>query len=107
MKRERAEAVFIDEGTHYSVTEMVTLSGLDSEQLAALVDCGALVPDDVGATQLTFGGWSIEIARRARHLREEFALDDTHAVAILVRFDQRVRELEHALAALRARSGTR
>jgi chaperone modulatory protein CbpM len=107
MARESADALFPDEHAHYSITEVVTLTGLDSDALAVLVECGALVPDDRGAPQWSFDAWSIEVARRARRLREEFALDDAHAVAIVVRFEQRVRELEHELAVLRARSGAR
>jgi hypothetical protein len=105
MAGELADALFIDEHAHYSVTEVVTITGLDPGELTVLVECGALMPDDITAPQWSFGAWSVEVARRAKGLREEFALDDAHAVAILVRFEQRVRALERELAALRARSG--
>lgn len=108
---EPADALFIDERARYSVSDVVTMTGLDPAEVTVLVECGALVPEDAtanfGASQWAFGAFTLGIAYRARRLREEFALDDAHAVAILVRFEQRVRSLEHELAALRARSGTR
>ncbi|MEP7063904.1 MAG: chaperone modulator CbpM [Betaproteobacteria bacterium] len=107
MARELADALFLDEHAHYSITEVVSISGLDIDSVTVLVESGALTPEDARAAQWSFDAWSIEIARRALRLREEFALDDAHAVAIVVRFEQRVRQLEHELAALRARSGAR
>jgi len=107
MARESADALFIDEQTRYSVTEVVRLTGLAAGELTVLVECGALAPDNPAAPQWLFSAWSIDVARRASALREEFALDDLHAVAIVVRFEQRMRALEREIAALRARSGLR
>ena len=39
----------------------------------------------------------------ARRLRDDFALDDAHAVAIVLRFMQRVEALERQLRELKAR----
>lgn len=104
---EAADALFNDEHVHYSITEVVMLTGLDAADVTVLVDCGALEPEDASAPQWSFSAWSVDVAYRAQRLREEFALDDTHALAILVRFEQRVRALERELSALRARSGLR
>lgn len=105
--RESADALFMDDQAHYSITEVVTLTGLEVAELTVLVECGALQPEDASAPQWSFSAWSIDVARRAHRLREEFALDDVHAVAIVVRFEQRMRALEREMAALRARSGVR
>jgi hypothetical protein len=43
----------------------------------------------------------VATARTARRLRDDFALDDAHAVALLLRFVQRIEELERELRALR------
>ena len=40
-------------------------------------------------------------ARTARRLRDDFALDDVHAVAIVLRFRERIELLEHELQRLR------
>jgi chaperone modulatory protein CbpM len=107
MARETADALFVDEHAHYTITEVVSMTGIDPADLTVLVECGVLVPDDATATQWSFAAWSVDVARRARRLRDEFALDDAHAVAIVVRFEQRVRDLERQLDVLRARSGVR
>jgi hypothetical protein len=43
------------------------------------------------------------VARTAQRLREDFALDDAHSVAVLLRFLQRIEALEREIETLRAR----
>jgi chaperone modulatory protein CbpM len=107
MAREVLQALFIEQTHHYSLVEVVHLSGLAAADVAALVERGALEPEDPRASPLSFAAHAVELARRARALRDAFALDDLDAVAVLLRFDERMRELERELAALRARSGLR
>ncbi len=107
MEREAADALFIEEHVAYTMSEVVTLTGLPSDELRVLVESGALAPVDASAPQWSFSSWSLEIARRATRVRDEFALDDPHAIAIVVRFEQRLNELQHQLAVLRARHGVR
>jgi hypothetical protein len=105
MQPELADALFIDEGHRYTVTEVVRVTGLTLADLTVLVECGAIVPYGAAVAQWTFSAWSVDVARRARTLRDEFAIDDVHAVAVIVRFEQRMRTLEREIAALRARLG--
>ncbi len=105
MARDIVDALFPDEGTRYSFAQVVSITGFDEGEVTVLVECGALTPDDPRAPQWTFSAWALEAARRARGLQREFALDDLHAVAVVLRFEQRLRALERELAGLRARSG--
>ncbi|HEY7904642.1 MAG TPA: hypothetical protein VIH36_14395 [Casimicrobiaceae bacterium] len=107
MTPEFAEALFIDDAHVYSTAEVVRITGLGSADVAVLVECGAIAPQDPRASQWTFAAWSVEVARRARTLRDEFALDDVHAVAVIVRYEQRVRGLERDLARMQARLRSR
>jgi hypothetical protein len=105
MQPELVDALFIEETHRFTLTEVVRISGLAPADLDVLVVCGAIAPQDRTAAQWTFSAWSVDVARRARALRDEFAIDDVHAVAVLVRFEARVRSLEREIAALRARLG--
>lgn len=107
MTPESAEALFVDETHVYSIAEVVRITGLGSADVAVLVECGAIAPQDPRAAQWSFAGPSVAVARRARMLRDEFALDDVHTVAVIVRYEQRVRSLERELARARARAGSR
>ena len=104
MTPEFAEALFIDDAHVYSTAEVVRITGLGSADVAVLVECGAIAPQDPRASHWTFAAWSVDVARRARTLRDEFALDDVHAVAVIVRYEQRVRSLERELARMHARA---
>lgn len=103
MQPELVDALFIDDAHRFTVTEIVRITGLAASDVTVLVECGAIAPQDPAAAAWTFAAGSLDVARRARALRDEFAIDDVHAVAILVRFEQRMRRLEREIAALRAR----
>ena len=107
MTLEPAEARFLDERQGYSLGDIVSMSGLSPADLRELVDCGALVPENPAAAQWSFSAWAIEVASRARRLREEFDLDDVHTVAIVVKFEQRLRALEREVATLKVHAGER
>lgn len=96
-----AQAVYLDERGSVSFAEIVERSGLTEEELRELVECGAVVPEQPG-TQ-TFSASCIVIARRAHRLREELALDDTHALALVMRLQARIEALERQLRDLHAR----
>jgi chaperone modulatory protein CbpM len=90
----------LDDTGAISISELVEQSGLSESELRVLVDCGALAPRDVGATAWTFTSQCIVTARTARRLRDDFALDDAHAVAIVLRLRERIDALEHELRRL-------
>jgi chaperone modulatory protein CbpM len=99
---ESASALFLDETGAISIAQLVEQSGLSESELQELVDCGALMPRDIAARTWMFGSRSIVTARTARRLRDEFALDDVHAMAIVLRLRERIDALEQELRQLRA-----
>jgi chaperone modulatory protein CbpM len=100
---ESSTALFLDEAGAVSFAQLVEQSGLTEAELQVLVDCGALEPRDVAAVSWSFSSRCIVTARAARRVRDDFALDDAHAVAVVVRFMQRIEDLERTLHALQAR----
>jgi chaperone modulatory protein CbpM len=80
-----------------SIAELTECSGLTTAELRALVDCGALAPRSGDEASWTFSAASVITARRARRLRDDFALDDAHAVAVVLRLEQRIDALQQAL----------
>ena len=103
VKIESSAALLLDETGAVSVAQLLDQSGLSEAELQVLVDCGALEPRDVAASAFSFSSRCIVTARTARRLRDDFALDDVHAVAIVLRFMQRIETLERRLHELQAR----
>jgi chaperone modulatory protein CbpM len=102
VKFEATSALVLDETGTISIAQLVEASGLSEADLQVLVECGALSPRDVRAPQWTFSAHCVVTAREARRLRDDFALDDVHALAIVVRFHERIDALEQELRRLRA-----
>ena len=102
MTLESTSALLLDETGTISIAQLVEQSGLSESELQVLVDCGALAPREIGAATWTFSARCVITARTARRLRDDFALDDVHAVAIVLRFRERIEALEHELRHLRA-----
>ena len=94
---ESTTALFLDDTGVLSIAQLTEQSGLTEAELRALVECGAIEPRDEAAASWTFSLRSVVVARTARRLRDDFALDDAHALALLLRFMQRVEALERAL----------
>ena len=105
MSIETSEALYLDQTGALSIGQLVELSGLSEDELRALVECGALSPRDESATSWTFSAHCIVVARTAYRLREDFALEDSHSLAVVLRFAQRIDMLERELRELRARRG--
>jgi len=103
MTIESVHAVFLDDAGELSLGTLVELSGLSEGELRDLVECGALAPFDASAASWTFSAQCVVVARTASRLREDFAIDDPHSLAVLVRFVQRIEALEREIEALRAR----
>jgi chaperone modulatory protein CbpM len=99
---ESSTALFLDESGAVSVAQLIEQSGLTEAELQVLVDCGALAPRNIAAASWSFSARCVVTARTARRLRDDFALDDAHAVAIVLRFMQRIDALERELRALEA-----
>jgi len=102
LKFESTSALMLDETGSLSIAQLVEQSGLTEADLQVLVECGALLPRDTSASQWTFSSRCVVTARTARRLRDDFALDDVHALAVVLRFHERVVALEQELRRLRA-----
>jgi chaperone modulatory protein CbpM len=97
------EALFFDELASLTLADLCEASGLTGDELRDLLDEGALAPLAPGGER--FDAHAVVVAREAWRVRREFALDDVHAVCVVLRFEERLRALEREIAALRARSG--
>jgi chaperone modulatory protein CbpM len=97
------DAVELDDTGALTVAQLVECSGLTEVEVRTLVECGALLPHDPAAPTWTFGARCVLVARRAHRLREEFALEDVHALAVVLRLVERIESLERALDATGAR----
>ena len=102
MNIESPTALFLDETGAMSITQLTELSGLTEAELQVLVDCGALELTE-GEGRSSFSARCVVTARTARRLRDDFALDDTHTLAVLLRFLQRIETLERELRDMRSR----
>jgi hypothetical protein len=83
-----------------SEDELAARSGLTITEVHMLVECGALVGSGAGS----FSVQCLAVALRAQRLRDELALEDAHALAVLMRLRQRIADLEAELEAMRARA---
>ena len=97
IKIESSTALVLDDSGTITVAELVERSGLSQDELEVLVDCGALEPRERGAPSWRFSAHNVVTARTARRLRDDFALEDTHALALLLRLMQRIEALETEL----------
>jgi chaperone modulatory protein CbpM len=97
IKIESSTALVLDDSGTITVAELVERSGLSQDELEVLVDCGALEPRERGAASWRFSAHCVVTARTARRLRDDFALEDTHALALLLRLMQRIEALESEL----------
>ena len=95
------DALWPEEHRRVPLRELAEVSGLSEAELVELVEYGALAPADSAGGAWAFALGSISVARTARRLGEEFALE-THAVALLLAYADRIRELEDELRALQA-----
>ncbi len=103
MIRDIAEAMHLDESGAVTLRDLVELSGLAEAVLRELVDYGALQPVDVTAPAWTFTTEVVVTARTAQRLQHDFELD-VHALAVVLRYVERIDSLESEIRALRARA---
>lgn len=101
MNIESFEALRVDERGELSFAQLIECSGMTEAELRELVEYGALVPVNPATPSWVFRGDTLLIARSAGRLRREFDLD-LHGVSVLLRFMERIGELEAELRALRA-----
>jgi chaperone modulatory protein CbpM len=98
------QALTMDEHGTISYSELVAASGVPDDALRELVRYGALAPLDPAAPAWTFSAHALVVARKVQRLSNEFELD-THAVAVVLSYLERIEALEGELGELRARLG--
>ena len=104
MSTSTEDAMYLDTIAEVTFTQLVTASGLPEGELVELVRYGALIPRDPDAATWTFEARSLAVAKKASHLRHDFELDP-HGVSVVLRYLERIAELEEEIRALRARAG--
>ena len=97
MNIEIAEATFLEQNDFVTIVQLAERSGLSENELRELVESGAFSPADPLAW--TFSSHCVVVARTAHRLREELALDDTHALAVVLRLMQRIEALQAKIKA--------
>jgi hypothetical protein len=103
VKIETSTALFFDDMGAVTIAQLTEQSGLTETELRALVDCGALEAGEEQEGAWRFSARCIVTARTARRQRDDFALDDAHAVALMLRLMQRIEALEEEVRGVRAR----
>jgi chaperone modulatory protein CbpM len=83
------------------LAELAQLAGLSEGEVRELVAHDVLAPEPRGSGQLVFSMRCVTIARTAHRLGEDYALEP-HAVAVVLAYLDRIRELEAQLRALQA-----
>jgi chaperone modulatory protein CbpM len=95
MTVEFAQALYVDDRGSVTFAQLVQRSGLTESEISELVECGAITGAQTSAEP--FSERCVVVARTARRLRDEFALDDSHALALVLRLTQRIEALEAEL----------
>jgi chaperone modulatory protein CbpM len=101
MTNDLCDALWPDDEPRLPLAELALLSGLSEAEVVELVEFGALAALETPRGQWVFSVRAITVARTAHRLAEDYALEP-HAVALLLAYLDRIRELERELAALRA-----
>jgi hypothetical protein len=103
MTLDTVQALFIDRTLTLSEAEVVERSGLTALELHALAESGALAPAGSAGGIYTYTIECLTVARTACRLRDELALEEPHALAVVLRLTQRVSDLQTEIVRLRAR----
>jgi chaperone modulatory protein CbpM len=97
------ELIVADDGALYSIEHVAAASGLTGEDIADLVECGAIAA--AGAAQpYHFEAQVVLTIQSARRLRDDFSLD-RHGLALALTLLRRINELEAQLGHEKARRG--
>lgn len=95
------QVTWLDARETLTAAELSRTCGMSPEQLAELVEYGALVPIDRTVAEPLFSGVWVAPLRKAARLHRDLDLD-LFAVAILLGYLTRIDELERELHSLRA-----
>jgi len=101
MATDRDDEVWLHARHEISIVELASCAGLSEAEVRELVEYGALAPAD--ATRWTFGATCVARVRTAARLRADLELDAA-AFALVMRFLERIDELESRVRVLSAQA---
>ena len=96
-----SEATWLDSHETVSIAELSRVCGMNTEELAELVDYGALAPLGANPEGSVFSAECVMQLRTVCKLRLDFDLD-VFTVAVLMGYLDRIEELERQVRSLRA-----
>jgi chaperone modulatory protein CbpM len=99
MASDLCDALWQEEHALLPLSELARLAGVSEGDVREMVAHDMLAPEPGGT--LVFSMRCVTIARTAHRLGEDYALEP-HAVAVVLAYVERVRELEAQLRALQA-----
>lgn len=101
MSTQSVQVTWLDSRVTLTAAELSSTCGMSPEQLAELVEYGALAPLDKSEAEPHFSGACVAPLRKAARLYRDFDLD-LFAVAMLLGYLNRIDELEREVHTLRA-----
>ncbi len=105
MHQPQSEMTWLDARDTVSIAELSRVSGMNPEELAEMVEYGALAPLEANPQEGVFSAGCIVPLRTVCKLRVAFDLD-VFTVAILMGYLGRIDELERQVCSLQALRGT-
>jgi chaperone modulatory protein CbpM len=87
----------MDGGETIAFPQLVERAGLTADEVRDLGEGGAMTDAAADAAATRFSARCILVARTARRLRDEYALEDSHSLAVVLRLTQRIAALEGEL----------
>jgi len=96
------ESSFVMHSEPVSAAELIARSGLQWEELTALVEFGILEPLSGAGASWTFSSHCVSIVRTAGRLKADFEVNPP-GLALALTYLDRIRELEARLAELECR----
>jgi chaperone modulatory protein CbpM len=96
------EAVWLHSRHQLTLIELAECSGLSEEEVRELVEYGALAPADAASAEWTFAAACVSRVRTAARLRNDLELE-TRALALVLRFLERIEALESQVRELNAK----
>lgn len=102
MSTQAVQVTWLDSRETLTTAELSSICGMSAEQLAELVEYGALSPLDKAAAEPHYSGACVAPLRKAARLYRDFDLD-LFTVAMLLGYLNHIDELERELHSLRAR----
>ena len=101
MSTQAVQVTWLDARVTMTAAELSRTCGMSPEQLAELVEYGALAPLDKAEAEPHFSGACVATLRKAARLYRDFDLD-LFSVAMLLGYLNRIDELEREVHSLRA-----